>query len=244
MKLAGLWYSFLMLMWVGSASAGIKQVTLQTSSSEPVAVYVAGPTEAREAVVLVHDWFGVSPFYTEAAQRLGDSGYRVLAVDLYAGRRATTHEQAAALLGALHEDLAGRQIDAAIEAASEGGRRVALMGFSMGAKHALAAALRSNSVHATLLWYGETIKESDSLRRLSGPVLLIVGSHDGPSAADSSLAFSKAADAAGVGAEVFVYPGADHAFAQPLFNQGRTYDPVATSVAWQLSESFLKRRLH
>jgi carboxymethylenebutenolidase len=74
--------------------------------------------------------------------------------------------------------------------------------------------------------------------------LLIVGSHDGPSAAESSLAFSKAADAAGVGAEVFVYPGAEHAFAQPLFNQGRTYDPAATRVAWQLSESFLKRRLH
>jgi len=244
MRLPGVLYSVLILLCAGPAFAEIKQVSLQTSSSEPVNVYVAGPTDAAAAIVLVHDWFGVSPFYTDAAQRLANSGYRVLAVDLYAGRRATTHEQAAALLGSLHDDLAARQIDAAIEAASEGGRRVAVMGFSMGAKHALAGALRSRSVRATLLWYGETIKDSEALRRLSGPALLIVGSHDGPAAADSSLAFSKAADAAGVGAEVFVYPGADHAFAQPLFNQGRTYDPAATSVAWQLSESFLKRRLH
>jgi carboxymethylenebutenolidase len=244
MRLPSLLYSVLALLFVGPAFAEIKQVSLQTSSSEQVNVYVAGPTDAAEAIVLVHDWFGVSPFYTEAAQRLADSGYRVLALDLYAGRRATTHEQAAALLGALQDDLAVRQIDAAIKAAAVGGRRVAVMGFSMGAKHALAGALRSNSVRATILWYGETIKDAESLRRLSGPVLLIVGSHDGPSAAESSLAFSKAADAAGVGAEVFVYPGAEHAFAQPLFNQGRTYDPAATRVAWQLSESFLKRRLH
>ena len=71
-----------------------------------------------------------------------------------------------------------------------------------------------------------------------------MGSHDGPSAADGALAFSKAADAAGVGAEVYVYPGAEHAFAQPLFNQGRTYDPVATDVAWKVTDSFLARRLH
>jgi len=47
-----------------------------------------------------------------------------------------------------------------------------------------------------------------------------------------------------VGAEVYLYPGADHAFAQPLFNAGRTYDPVAADVAWRLTEDFLKRRLH
>jgi carboxymethylenebutenolidase len=118
------------------------------------------------------------------------------------------------------------------------------MGFSMGAKHALAAAMRNPAVHATALWYGDTIKDSSTLRQLAGPALLIVGSRDGDSAAETAAAFSKPADAAGVGAEVYIYPGADHAFAQPLFNAGRTYDPVAAEVAWQLSEDLLKRRLH
>lgn len=113
----------------------------------------------------------------------------------------------------------------------------------MGAKHALAAALRNHSVQTTLLWYGETIKDSEKLKQLAGPVLLIVGSRDGPSAAENSAAFSKAADTANVGAEVFIYPGAEHAFAQPLFNQGKTYDAVAAELAWRLSENFLERRL-
>jgi len=180
----------------------------------------------------------------QAADRLGQLGYRVVAVDLYGGRRATTHEQASALLGAVHDDLAARELDAAVRFSSEGGRKVAVFGFSMGVKHALSAALRNSSVRATVLWYGETVKDPDVLRRLAGPALLVVGSHDGPSAADGASAFSKAADAAGVGAEVYVYPGADHAFAQPLFNQGKTYDPVATKVTWELTESFLSRRLH
>jgi len=223
--------------------AGTTPITLQTSSSEPFTAYVAGPTKAAQSVVLVHDWFGVSPAYTAAADRLAAEGYRVVAVDLYGGRRASTHAEAGALLHALHDDLAARQLDAAIKWAAQGDRKVALMGFSMGAKHALSAALRNGSVRATVLWYGETVKDPERLQQLAGPALLIVGSRDGPSAAEDALAFSTAADKAGVGAEVYVYPGADHAFAQPLFKEGKAFDPVATDVAWQLSESFLRRRL-
>src|ERR1044071_9533065 len=64
--------------------------TLYTTSSEPFTAYVAGPKDARTGVVLVHDWFGVSPFYTQAAEKLAAQGRRVLAVDLYAGHSATT----------------------------------------------------------------------------------------------------------------------------------------------------------
>ena len=74
-----------------------------------------------------------------------------------------------------------------------------------------------------------------------GPVLVVAGSKDGSALEDSS-AFAKAADAAGAAAEVYIYPGAVHAFAQPLFNQGKTYDAVATETAWRLTEDFLKRR--
>ena len=88
-------------------------------------------------------WFGVSPFYTDAAEKWAHLGYRVVAVDLYGGRRAATHEQAGLLLGQLRDDLAARELDSAIKLAADGGRKVAAMGFSMGAKHALSAALRS-----------------------------------------------------------------------------------------------------
>ena len=223
--------------------AEIMPVSLRTASSEAFTAYVAGPAESSRGIVVIHDWFGISPFYTEAAEKLASQGYRVIAVDLYNGHRATTHAEAGTLLGTVDNELAGRKIDAAIKWLGERPRKVAAMGFSMGAKHALAAALRNKSVTATVLWYGETTRDPSKLQALGGPALLIVGSADGPSAAEDALAFSKAADAAGAGAEVYIYPGAAHAFAQPLFNQGRTYDPVAAEVAWRVSEDFLKRRL-
>jgi carboxymethylenebutenolidase len=217
-------------------------MTLSTASSVSFVSHVAGPQGASECVVLVHDWFGVSPFYTDASDRLARQGYCVVAVDLYNGRSATTHEEAGALLGTVDADVAGEKIDAAIKSLGDRPRKIAVMGFSMGARHALAAALRNKSVRATVLWYGDTTKDSDRLANLSGPVLVIAGSKDG-SAVDDSARFVKAADAAGSGAEVYVYPGAVHAFAQPLFNQGKTYDPVAAETAWKITEDFLSRRL-
>jgi len=236
-------FALLILLAAPPLFAGPAAMTLHTVSSEAFTTYVAGPKDARKGVVLVHDWFGVSPFYTEAAEELAGHGYRVVAVDLYGGRSATTHTEAGALLATVHDEIAGRELDAAINWLGEGGRTVAVMGFSMGVRHALAAALRNSQVRASVLWYGETVRDPEKLEHMGGPALLIVGSRDGKSAAEDAAAFSRAADTAGIGAEVYVYPGADHAFAQPLFNEGKTYDPVAARVAWQLSEDFLERRL-
>lgn len=236
-------FALLMVLAAPPLFARATATTLHTASSESFTVYVDGPADARAGVVLVHDWFGVSPFYTDAVAKLAAQGYRVLALDLYGGHSATTHEQAGKLLESVHDDVAAREIDTAVAQVAEDGRRVAVMGFSMGARHALAAALRNKGVHATVLWYGETVKDPEQLRQLAGPALLIVGSQDGSTAAADAAGFSKAADTAGVGAEVYLYPGADHAFAQPLFNEGRTYDPVGAEVAWRLSEDFLRRRL-
>lgn len=234
--------TYLMIFIAAPLFATPRAVTLSTASSTPFVSYVAGPQDSSECVVLVHDWFGVSPFYKEAADRLAKQGYCVVAVDLYEGRAANTHEEAQALLEKLDSNVAGEKIDAAIRSLDDRPRKIAVMGFSMGTRHALAAALRNKSVRATVLWYGETTKDSERLRALCGPVLLVAGSKDGSALEDSS-AFAKAADAAGIGAEIYVYPGAVHAFAQPLFNQGKTYDAVAAEAAWRLTEDFLSRRL-
>ena len=69
-----------------SAFAHAVPMTLRTASAETFTAYVDGPKNASKGIVLVHDWFGVSPFYTAAAEKLASDGYRVVAVDLYGGR--------------------------------------------------------------------------------------------------------------------------------------------------------------
>ena len=109
-RLTCLCYMLLALL-TAPVFAHLMPITLHTGSSEPFTAYVAGPKDASKAIVLVHDWFGVSPFYSEAADKLAKLGYRVVAVDLYGGRQATTHEQAGALLAGVHDELVARELD-------------------------------------------------------------------------------------------------------------------------------------
>lgn len=236
------WLAVLSVLCAFPCSAKVAVETLKTASAHPFDVYMDGPTDAKAGIVLVHDWFGVSPAYLGAAERLAKQGYRVVAVDLYGGRHATTHEEAGTLMNAVDATVAGEEVDAAIRLLADRPRKLAIMGFSMGARPAFAAALRNKAIAATVIWYGETVNDAARLKNLSGPALLVVGSKDG-SAADNAAAFSKAADTAGAKAEIHIYPGDEHAFAQPLFNQGRTYDAVAAESAWHLSEDFLQRQL-
>jgi carboxymethylenebutenolidase len=236
------WFAVLALLVVLPCFANATTETLQTASSHKFSAYVDGPSDAKAGIVLVHDWFGATPFYLQATERLAKQGYRVVAVDLYDGHKAATHDEAGTLMKAVDAQLAAEKVDAAIKALNDRPRRIAVMGFSMGAKFAFAASLRDKAIGATLIWYGETVNDADKLATLSGPALLVVGSKDG-SAADNAAAFSKAADAAGAKAEIHIYPGEAHAFAQPLFNQGKTYDAVAAESAWRVSEDFLKRHL-
>jgi carboxymethylenebutenolidase len=203
---------------------------------------VDGPADARVGVLLVHDWFGITPFTLQAMERLASRGYRVAVVDLYGGRHATTHDEAGALMKALDAQAASHRIDAALQALAAPRRKLAVFGFSMGASQALAAAAAHPRVAATVLWYGETPSNTETLRALSGPVLLVAGSKDGDAVAQA-VAFSEVMDRAGRAAEIYVYPGAAHAFAQPLFNQGRTYDAAAAEAAWSVTEDFLRRRM-
>lgn len=222
------------------ASSVAKTATLE--SGEKFTILVNGPTKSDKGILLVHDWFGVSPFYQEAAERLAKNGYRVFAVDLYEGQSATTHADAWKLMQALDGNLAAVKIDLALAELQEPNRKIAIMGFSMGSVHAFQAALRNDVIKTTVIWYGDTVRDAAALKELNGPVLALFGSKDG-SAADDAAEFSKAADAAGKLGEIWVYPGAHHAFAQPLFNEGSTYDAVATAAAWKLTENFLARQI-
>jgi dienelactone hydrolase len=43
--------------------------------------------------------------------------------------------------------------------------------------------------------------------------------------------------------EMLVYPCADHGYAQPLFNDGKNYNPEAVRTTWVLIDDFLSTHL-
>lgn len=237
---------FLFLIWflfsLEAAALPSGEITLETESGEVFQGLIAGPTDATAAVLLVHDWFGVSPFYKETLDRLAKQGYRVLAIDFYNGASAATHKGAFALMQKVDPVKVAEKVKAGLDALKAEGRKIATFGFSLGTEYAYRAALSDTEVDGVVIWYGFTPAVPEDVEGLNADVLIVLGSLDGP-AADQGALYSKLMDEAGKNGALFIYPQAHHAFAQPLFNAGKTYDPEGAAAAWAVTDSFLERKL-
>ena len=136
-------------------------------------------------------------------------------------------------------------LQAGLDYLKQPNRRVATIGFSMGGQESLIANLNDpEAVSATVMIYGSGFDKIDvnRLERLRSPVLVITGDED-TGAMQSAINFLSSMKAAKRPYEMLVYPGADHGYAQPLFNKGKNYNPEAVSTTWVLVEDFLGRRL-
>ncbi|MEN8144597.1 MAG: dienelactone hydrolase family protein [Gemmatimonadota bacterium] len=234
---------------VASAATAAQEaelVALRSGNGTENQAYVKRPEAGavRGGVLIVHDWFGVTDATHDAAKRLSELGYVTLVVDLYDGQSGSTHAEAFALMKALDAETAQEVIRDGLRYLADlgsPGRKLAVLGFSAGTVHALEAVLRDpEAVSATVLVYGDAESDPARLSALASPVLFIMGSKDDP---DGAFRFLKSMEEAERLAEVFIYPGARHAFAQPLFNDGKNLDPTATRVSWMLMADFLARHM-
>ena len=214
-------------------------ITIQDPGGFGFRAFAAGPEDSKVGILLIHDFFGITPATKEAVERLGAEGYRVIAVDLYKGRSATTNDSAALLMQSKDSAETAYILNAGIHFLKKPGRKLAAIGFSAGGVDAMKATLMAPELFcATIIVYGggyDQIEQS-KLDHLNNPVLAITGSLDGwpLQAGINFLAKEK-----NKSFEFFVYPGADHGYAQPFFNGGRNYDAEATRMTWLLMKEFL-----
>jgi carboxymethylenebutenolidase len=220
-------------------------VTLKQSRGGEFRAFVAGPPNAKAAVLFVHDYFGISDATQQSVKHLGTLGYRSLAVDLYGGKSATSNEEAVRLMQSLDRRVTDKILQAGLDYLKQPGRKLATMGFSMGAQESLIANLNDpEAVSATVMIYGFGFEKIDTkrLERLKGHVLVIAGGED-IGATQAAINFLSTMKEAKRPCEMLIYPGADHGYAQPLFNEGKNYNPEAVRTTWVLVEDFLSNAL-
>jgi dienelactone hydrolase len=80
------------------------------------------------------------------------------------------------------------------------------------------------------------------LERLKSPVLVVTGGED-VDATQAAINFLSSMKDAKRSYEMLIYPGADHGYAQPLFNGGKNYNAEAVRATWVLVDDFLGRHL-
>ena len=204
------------------------------------------PAAALPAVIVVHEWWGLNDNIRTMARRLAGEGYQVLAVDLYGGEVATSADQARELVTAARQDEAGtiRHLTAAHDylAQAQDAPRVGVMGWCFGGGVALQAALAlPEQLGATVIYYGQLVTDPDRLAVLDMPILGLFGAEDTGIPADSARAFEAALDDLGKDADIHIYDGAGHAFANPT---GDRFQEAAARDAWDRTTAFLREHLY
>ncbi|HVO19291.1 MAG TPA: dienelactone hydrolase family protein [Anaeromyxobacter sp.] len=118
------------------------------------------------------------------------------------------------------------------------GRRVGAVGFCMGGALAAQLAAEDPELAAAVVFYGAP-PPADRLPRIACPVQAHFGAED-PRLVAQLPAFEQGMRAAGKALELFVYPGAPHAF----FNDTRrSFHLEASRQAWARTLGFLSDRL-
>lgn len=226
--------------------ASAETVHVKTDDGTEVELFAAGPVDAERGILVIHDWFGLSLTTKAAATRFGNNKMRAVAVDLYGQPFVKTHSDAQALMDQLdHEEVQAR-IAAALgflEGEVED-RQLAIVGYSMGAGPALDAAIAgADSIDAAVLVYGGGYADIPDERLAEAPPILTVSGDADDWAYGELVALSARARDQNLTVDALIIGGARHAFTQPLFDNGASFDRHATATLRSAIDVFLAREL-
>jgi carboxymethylenebutenolidase len=226
-------------------------INIPTEGGE-FSAYVARPTNASAPVVVVlHEIFGVNGDMRQTCLELADSGFIAIAPELFwrqeRGVDLNTWSDAEwkkglALYSAYDRDIGVRDVLATVRAAErlEGtSDRVGVMGFCLGGLMTYLTAARHNLDAAVAYHGGDTESYLGEAGGITAPLLMHLAEEDEFISKDAQARI-KAALADVPSAEVYSYPGCNHAFAR---HSGIHYDAKAAALANGRTRAFLAEHL-
>lgn len=208
-------------------------------------VFPSDMLEPLPAVIVIHEWWGLNDNVRAMADRLAGEGYIVLAIDLYGGKTATTPQDARAQMMNVVEnpDVATENIRKAYEflSSTAGAPRVGSLGWCFGGGWSLnTAMILADDLDAAVIYYGQVTDDEERLSSISAPLIGFFGAEDKGITVESVQKFEAAMGRLRKTSEVHIYPGADHAFANPT---GNAYNAAAAEDAWRRALDFLNLHL-
>ncbi len=225
-----------------------EEVVYAVVNGNPVRGYLARPEKIDadvSGIVVIHEWWGLNENIREMTRKLAHAGYVALAVDVYGGKVAETPEKARTyVIEAMRREAKVREnLRQAYRYLTEkqGISRVGVIGWCFGGGWALQMALvLPDRLDAVVIYYGRLVTDPELLRRLQMPVLGIFGAEDRSIPVETVHRFQAVLDSLGKVREIYIYPGAGHAFANP---SGTRYAPEAAVDAWKKTLTFLDQYL-
>ncbi len=232
------------------STTGIKKKQTPVQKSElqlkvngrTATAYLARPENGGPGVLVLHAWWGLKPFFKQVCDRLAEQGFVALAPDLRNGQIARTVDEAKELMEKSDRHFAGEVVTSAgdylLGLPDRKGKKIGLVGFSMGGQWSLSvAATRPEQVAATVLFYGAGDEDWGKIR---SKVLGHFTDVDEWEDYEYVKKMEGLLKAAGVDVQFHVYPGRAHWFVE---EDRPEYDPAAAKLAWDRTFEFLKANL-
>jgi len=216
-------------------------IVLMAGKKLPFIAYEVKPKDGNgDAILLIHEWWGLNDHIRAIADQLANLGYHAVAIDLYDGNMASDPEDAKIFMNQVDKTQAKQKLTAAINYLALTSDKVATLGWCFGGGWALQASLDNpDKIAATIVYYGKLETDPKVLKKLKGPVLGIFAKKDGWITPVWVEAFDVALSQAGIPHQIYSYD-ADHAFANP---SNKHYDPEAYLDAWDKTLTFLRENL-
>ncbi len=194
-------------------------------------------------IIMIHEWWGLNDNIKQTAKDLAAEGFIVLAVDLYGTEAATTTDKARQLVSSYNLENGIANMNGAVAYLEENYNieKVASIGWCFGGAQSLNLALNNPEMDATVIYYGRLTSDQLQLSKINWPVLGIFAELDQGIPPSSVNAFESSLNELGISNEIHIYPGVDHAFANP---SGANYAPQEMQDAWKKTLSFLDTNLN
>lgn len=241
----------------------IAEVVMMPAADRPIPAYIARPDARgrRPVVVVVSEVFGVHEYIRDVCRRLAKLGYVAIAPDLFVrhGDPAPLVDFAEIrrIVAAVTDAQAMSDIEATIDWLSDqkfvNRRKMAVTGFCWGGAVVWLACERLRAFRCGVAWYGRLSRpapgqflsepERDWPLELAGylkaPVLGLYGGRDqGIPVADVETMRRKLREFGKDGADLIVYPDAQHGFHA---DYRASYDQAAAQDGWRKMIDFFRR---
>ena len=207
--------------------------------------YLARPSADGQypGIIMIHEWWGLNENIKQMAEKLASYGYVVFAVDLYDGKVGTTTDEARQLLSSFEQSQWTENMNAAVSYLEENysPHTMGSIGWCFGGGQSLNLALNNSDMDATVIYYGQLVTDTEELSKITWPILGIFAGLDNGIPPEKVNEFEASLNTVGVENDITIYPGVNHAFANP---SGDRYAPEESRDAWQKTLTFFADNLN
>ncbi|MEO5564161.1 MAG: dienelactone hydrolase family protein [Chitinophagaceae bacterium] len=215
-------------------------------------VYDENKEGTRPAVLVVHEWWGLTDYPKMRARELAKLGYVAMAIDMFGdGKQADNPDSAGKLAMPFYQDhqMAKRRFDAALAKLKTYSQvdqnKIAAIGYCFGGSQVLNMAKLGDDLAGVVSFHGGLEGVPANKELLKANILVCHGADDKFVPQAQVDQFRKQLDSIGAKYTFKVYPGATHAFTNPKatevgqkFNMQIAYNAAADTASWNEMKSF------